>query len=394
MFRHATASATSSMTSTMEHPKGRSQGVTLTTREVDAEIFKGPYRIREVKAASSSSTIVPPWINPGLESRWLVLSSCLTWLLWSAYIYAECNLVVAAQKFSGRVLWQAWCIIAAEVGVMWPESFVSGEVVLSFLLGTSTDQRKRYRLMGDTVPSVDVCIACCGESVSVILDTLAAAAAQDYPASRYRVFVLDDSRHDALREQVSIFAQKTRATHGPLITYLARKKLPGVRHYFKAGNVRHGFETSAQLGRGSEMFAALDADMIVASDWLRRLVPHLIVHDRLALACPPQNQHFYNIPREDPLAQDSYIFARILEPLRDRLGGASCTGSGYVMRRKAIEDVGGLPLVDVGEDIMLSYLFTGAEWQVAFVKEEVQHGLAPDTFSSYIKQRMRWVSHT
>ncbi|KAI4093883.1 MAG: hypothetical protein LQ344_002622 [Seirophora lacunosa] len=252
MFRHATASATSSTTSIVEQPKGRSQVVARTTREVDPEIFKGPYRIQEIKAASSSSSTAP-WINPGLESRWLVLSN-----------------------------------------------------------------------------------------------TLAAAAAQDYPASRYRVFVLDDSRHDALREQVSIFAEKTRATHGPLITYLARKKLPGVRHYFKAGNVRHGFETSAQLGRGSEMFAALDADMIVASDWLRRLVPHLIVHDRLALACPPQ--HFYNIPREDPLAQDSYIFARILEPLRDRLGGASCTGSGYVMRRKAIEDVGGLPLVDVGEE--------------------------------------------
>ncbi|KAL9012703.1 MAG: hypothetical protein Q9173_002551 [Seirophora scorigena] len=142
--------------------------------------------------------------------------------------------------------------------------------------------------MGDTVPSVDICIAYCGESVSVILDTLAAAAAQDYPASQYRVFVLDDSRHDPLREQVSIFAEKTRATHGPMITYLARRKLPGVRHYFKAGNFRHGFESSAQLGRGSEMFAALDADMIVASDWLRRLVPYLNVHDRLALACPPQ----------------------------------------------------------------------------------------------------------
>ncbi|KAL8652524.1 MAG: hypothetical protein Q9226_004238 [Calogaya cf. arnoldii] len=323
---------------------------TVTTREVNPqidEIVKGPYRVREI-TTTSSSIPATPWITLDLESRWLVFSNAVTWLLWLAYILTECNLVTAAQSLSGTTMWQAWLIILAEVAIMWPESFVSAEVVLSFLLGTKKDERKRYRLEGDAVPSVDVCIACCGESVSIIIDTLVAAASQDYPAGRYRVFVLDDSKNEVLREQVSIIAGKTQARKGPLITYLARKKTPGVRHYFKAGNVRHGFETSAELGSGSELFAALDADMIVAPDWLRRLVPHIILHDKVALACPPQ--HFYNIPSEDPLAQDSYIFARILEPLRDRLGGASCTGSGYVLQRKAIEDAGGLPLVDVGEE--------------------------------------------
>ena len=61
------------------------------------------------------------------------------------------------------------------------------------------------------------------------------------------------------------------------------------------------------------------------------------------------------------------------------------------MRRSALKDIGGLPLVDVGEDIMLSYLLHGAGWGVAFVKEEIQLGLAPETYAAYIKQRMRWV---
>ena len=47
--------------------------------------------------------------------------------------------------------------------------------------------------------------------------------------------------------------------------------------------------------------------------------------------------------------------------------------------------------MDVGEDILLSYLLNGAGWAVSYVKEEIQLGLAPETYEAYIKQRMRWV---
>ena len=47
--------------------------------------------------------------------------------------------------------------------------------------------------------------------------------------------------------------------------------------------------------------------------------------------------------------------------------------------------------MDVGEDIKLSYLFHGAGWAVSYVKEEIQLGLAPETYEAYLKQRMRWL---
>ena len=81
----------------------------------------------------------------------------------------------------------------------------------------------------------------------------------------------------------------------------------------------------------------------------------------------------------------------MLEPLRDKLGAASYTGSGYILRRSATKDIGGLPLVDVGEDILFSYLLHGAGWAVSYIREEMQFGLAPETYEAYIKQRMRWV---
>lgn len=256
-----------------------------TTAKLRDPITKGTYRVSTV---SNPLPTVFPYLCLSLDSVWLVWSNVLTWLLWTAYIFAEIKFVGAAQIVSAKILWQAWVIVTAEAFVLWPESFVSGEIVLSYLLGTKKDERKRYRLGGDAVPTVDVCIACCGEPAATIIGTLAAAAAQDYPAGQYRVFVLDDNGNGDLRQQVLDMAKESSASNGPLITYLSRPKTLGVRHFFKAGNVRHGYETSALLGNGSEMFSSLDADMIVAADWLRRIVPHLILHDELALACPPQ----------------------------------------------------------------------------------------------------------
>ena len=45
--------------------------------------------------------------------------------------------------------------------------------------------------------------------------------------------------------------------------------------------------------------------------------------------------------------------------------------------------------MDVGEGILLSYLLNGAGWAVSYVQEEIQFGLALETYEAYIKQRMR-----
>ena len=118
------------------------------------------------------------------------------------------------------------------------------------------------------------------------MDTVIAAASQDYPTHRFRIFVLDDKKDANLERLVRDFQLERKEK--PLITYVARPKPRGIRHYYKGGNVRYGYEVSNDLGQGSEYFAALDADMITESDWLRRVVPHLILQDSLALACPPQ----------------------------------------------------------------------------------------------------------
>lgn len=76
-------------------------------------------------------------------------------------------------------------------------------------------------------------------------------------------------------------------THFAPITYPFRKIDYGQPSYFKAGNLRFGIEKSEHAS-GADFFAGLDADMIIEVDWLRSMVPHLILDDKLALAATPQ----------------------------------------------------------------------------------------------------------
>lgn len=86
------------------------------------------------------------------------------------------------------------------------------------------------------------------------------------------------------------------------------------------------------------------------------------------------------------------MYFTVQEVLNDRLGAAMCTGSGYVVRRDALDEIGGWPLAETGEDFMCSALLSDAGWKIAFVRENLQSGLAPENIRAVVKQRMRWVS--
>lgn len=68
-----------------------------------------------------------------------------------------------------------------------------------------------------------------------------------------------------------------------------------------------------------------------------------------------------------------------------------CTGSGFAVRRTALADIGGWPLVEVGEDFMCSTFLSNAGWKTAFIGEVLQIGQVVDSMKAYVKQRTRWV---
>ena len=100
---------------------------------------------------------------------------------------------------------------------------------------------------------------------------------------------------------------------------------------------------------------------------------------------------FYNIPPNDPLYQSLDFFVHVSEPIKDALGVAWCTGSGYVVRRSALNEIGQVPVGSVAEDVLCSTLLLGEGWRTAYVHEPLQFGTVPDDYGGHIKQRTRWV---
>lgn len=175
----------------------------------------------------------------------------------------------------------------AESSLMLPDLLAMDlEMVLFTFFGRKASTERPFVYLPDHhLPLVDVFVACCGESVWIIMDTIAAIVAQDYPTGGFRVFVLDDGRNDDLRIRIKAFNDGNKGRNKPNVTYCTRDNRP--QHY-KAGNLNFGLTEVDKLERKADFFASVDADMIVVKTWLKQMLPFLVLDAKVALACPPQ----------------------------------------------------------------------------------------------------------
>lgn len=242
-------------------------------------------------------------------------------------------------------------------------------------------QQPLLRLVGDICPSVDIYITYCGEDLDVLMDTVRAAAAVDYPKDRFRVIILDDSVSTEVETEIKKLASVFKNVY-----YTTRGSRP--KTHAKAGNLNHGLNYVSTLpGGASDLVAVLDVDMIPTQHWLRALVPHILMDSKVALANPPQRQ--YNIPDGDPLAQSMDILFEVMEPSKNATNSAWCCGTGFVVRRDALDEIGGVPEESINEDILTSFYLTAAGWKIVYVHEDVQWGLVPATITAHLKQHKR-----
>lgn len=174
--------------------------------------------------------------------------------MYMTYLGLRIACVILAQKASGSTFAAAWVFIAVELAVAIPSLMHNTWTMWSL----KKRHRPKMRLTGNDVPTVDAFITCCGEDDELVMDTVRGALDQDYPLDRFRVIVLDDAKSPGLERACAILSHTY-----PNLYYMARTKIPGQPHHFKAGNLNYGLEQSHLLPGGAGQFmAALDADMV------------------------------------------------------------------------------------------------------------------------------------
>ncbi|XXG94208.1 hypothetical protein Hte_000461 [Hypoxylon texense] len=301
-------------------------------------------------------------------------------LLWAFYLQVQCLLILNEDGWSlSREFIVPRILLCMETFKI---ALDLTDCVCRVRAAFSPIWRPRYRLEGDRIPRVDVIITCCNESIDIIQDTVLGALAVDYPQDSFRVILTDDGASFAVKDWVASLKK-------PNLHYTARVK-QGAGGY-KAGNLNHAVAFIKALpGRPADFIAGLDADMIPEKKWLRSVFPHLLLDPKMGVATPKQD--FYNIPAGDALFQSNQVAWAVTDFARDSLSCAWNSGSGYILRRAALDDIGGFSLGSITEDVLSSMMMLSKGWKTAYLAEELQFGLIPSSYLGHIKQQTRWVS--
>jgi cellulose synthase (UDP-forming) len=226
-------------------------------------------------------------------------------------------------------------------------------------------------------PAVDVLVPSYGEPPELIERSLRGCLDLDGPPTT--VWLLDDSGREELRQLCERLG----------VRYLAREE----RRYAKAGNLNHALPHC----RG-ELIAVFDADVVPLPDFLLRTVP-LFADPGLGFVQTPQTSMnadpvMRNLGLERWLMPDEESFYRWIEPCRDAVGAVVCAGTSFVMRRSALERVGGFETGTSAEDLATGIRITAAGYRNRFLAEKLSAGLAPFTVAAMARQRCRWASGT
>ena len=221
--------------------------------------------------------------------------------------------------------------------------------------------------------SVDVFIPTYNEPVNLVRKTVIAAINMEYP---HETWLLDDGNRPEMKE----LAERLK------VRYIARTE----NLHAKAGNLNN-----ALMHSKGEFIAVFDADHAPQNNFLTRVLGYF-ADDQVAFVQTPQD--FFNLDSYMHRAQEdkrqiwseqSLFFSVILRG-RDYWNAAFFCGSCGVLRRSALEKIGGFATETVTEDIHTSVRLHKAGFRSVYHCESLAYGIAPATADPFLKQRIRW----
>jgi cellulose synthase (UDP-forming) len=217
-------------------------------------------------------------------------------------------------------------------------------------------------------PTVDVFIPTYNEPLDVLRATLAGCASIRYP---HRTYVLDDGGREGVRVLAATFN----------CGYIARPTHEGA----KAGNLNYALRRTS-----GELIVTLDADHIPLAGFLDETIGFF---EDQTVAVVQGPQLFYNLDsfeHEGAAWHEQKLFFHVILPGKNRTNSAFWCGTPSVLRRSAIESIGGIAEETVTEDLHTSIRLARRGYRVVYIDRPLASGLAPATPKDFLAQRFRW----
>ncbi|MFO1535605.1 MAG: glycosyltransferase [Thermoplasmatota archaeon] len=291
--------------------------------------------------------------------------------------YLAYSVTVSIPKVPAGERWLSYVLLAAETGGL------SLIVVFSFYSLDASTRRRWARVAAERPfdpglrPKVAFEVPVFNEPFDMVQQTILHLLRQDYPRDRFLVAVVDDSTDAALAGRLAQFCSQVGAD------YVRRP----TRRGFKAGALNHA---TRLLPPDFELVAVIDADYWVQPDFLKHTVGYF-TDPSLSFVQTPQD---YRNTDESFLTRrykraEAYFYHAIM-PSRNEQGAIIFCGTMGVLRRRALEEIGGFAEDQICEDAEVSVRLACAGWDSLYVDHTFGRGLMPAVFEAYKKQFHRW----
>jgi cellulose synthase catalytic subunit (UDP-forming) len=228
----------------------------------------------------------------------------------------------------------------------------------------------------DEWPDIDVFIPTFNEPIDVVRYTALGALNMDWPVDKLHVYLLDDGR----RKEFEEFAREAG------IGYKTRPD----NKFAKAGNINAALATTA-----SPLIAVFDSDHVPTRSFLQMTTGWFLRDPRLAVLQTPH--HFYspdpferNLKQFHIIPNEGELFYGVVQDGNDFWNSSFFCGSCAVLRRAALDEIGGVATETVTEDAHTSLRMQMHGWNTAYINIPQAAGLATERLSAHVGQRIRW----
>jgi len=265
--------------------------------------------------------------------------------------------------FNPGALWLSWMLWLAEL-----YGFITF-LFFAFMAHRIINPKKQIPMHKY---SVDIFIPTFGEPLDVLYATMSGCNKIYYP---HKTYVLDDSG----RDEVNTLAIKMGCN------YISRPTHTGA----KAGNINYALKQTS-----GELIIILDADFIPLPNILDETLG-LFNDGKVAIVQGPQI--FYNLDsfqHEYSYWHEQKLFYQVIQPGKNNTKSAFWCGSPSVVRRKALESIGGVVEDSLTEDVQTTIRLISKGYHGLFVNRPIAVGIAPATLEDFLGQRLRWAQGT
>jgi exo-beta-1,3-glucanase (GH17 family)/cellulose synthase/poly-beta-1,6-N-acetylglucosamine synthase-like glycosyltransferase len=227
-------------------------------------------------------------------------------------------------------------------------------------------------------PKVSIHIPAYYEPPDMLKATLDAVSRLEYPNFEC-VVVINNTPDPSYWEPIE---QHCRAL-GERFKFVNAESLKG----YKAGALRLALVHTAS---DAEIVGVIDADYVVRPDWLSDLAPHF-ADPKVGLIQAPQDHRDGERSLMHYAMNAEYSgFFDIGMVQRNEVNAIIVHGTMCLIRRTALDSIGGWSSDTIVEDTDVGLGILERGWLALYTNRRYGHGLLPDTFEAYKKQRHRW----